>query len=174
MSVDDWFVKVSMGMLASTLLLSACQTTDDPREGGFVGGVGGLSSGAYEQRIQEREESLNRLEGIQDELEIQRAELENSQQQSLSTYQMEQQRVADLSSDTRTLAARLKTLNTRHEEQELSRKDLISRLEDLQGDIDYLATKDEANLRVEDLEKERGSLEEEYRLLLDIYREISQ
>lgn len=166
-------IRIYPGTLGA-LLLVGCQTTDDPREGGFIGGVGGLSSGAYEQRIQEREESLDRLQGIQEELETQRADLDNSHQQSLSAYQAEQQRVADLSGDTRELAARLETLKTRHAEQELERKEVISRLEELQDKIDVLATRDEASLRVEDLEKERNSLEEEYRLLLDIYREISQ
>ncbi len=161
-------------MLVSALLLSACQTTDDPRDGGLMGGVSGLSSGAYDRRIQEREDSLNRLKGIQDELETQHSDLEIRQQQSMSAYQLEQRRVAELSSDTRTLAARLQTLKTRHAEQERSRKDVIGRLQNLQGRIDNLATQDEANLRVEVLEKERSALEEEYRLLLDIYREISQ
>ena len=79
------------------LLLAGCQTTDDPREGGFIGGVGGLSSGAYEQRIREREQSLDRLQGIQVELDAQRAELEYSQQESLSAYRAEQQRIAEMS-----------------------------------------------------------------------------
>lgn len=161
-------------MLAAVLLLGACQTTDDPREGGLLGGVSGLSSGGYEKRIQEREASLQRLKDIEQELESQRSDLESRQQQSLSAYQLEQGRVADLSSDTRALGAQLQTLKTRHADQELSRNNLIRRLEDLQGKIDQLATQGEANLSLEALENERSMLEEEYRLLLDIYREISQ
>ena len=174
MKVNTQTALACIGMLTAAMLLSACQTTDDPREGGLLGGVSGLSSGAYENRIQEREASLQRLKDIEHELEAQRSDLESRQQHSLSAYQLEQRRVADLSSDTRTLGVQLQTLKTSHAEQERSRKNLISRLEDLQGKIDYLATQGEANLRLEALENERSMLEEEYRLLLDIYREISQ
>ena len=160
--------------LASALLLTACQTTDDPREGGFIGGVGGLSSGAYERRIQEREDSLERLKSIQRELEKQQSDLEHQQQQSLSAYQLEKQRVTDLSQKAQTLSTRLKAIEPRYEEQESARKKLIGHLDELQSSIDNLAIQDEASMRVEMLERERNALEDEYRLLLEIYREISQ
>jgi chromosome segregation ATPase len=41
----------------SILALSACNTTD-PAAGGFFGGVGGLSSGAYDKRIDDRKTTL--------------------------------------------------------------------------------------------------------------------
>ena len=42
-----------LGALAGALL-GGCATTDDPREGGLDGGLYGLSSGAYDRRIDER------------------------------------------------------------------------------------------------------------------------
>ncbi|MEM1005704.1 MAG: hypothetical protein AAGK26_09985, partial [Pseudomonadota bacterium] len=37
------------------LLLTACQTTTDPAEGGFFSGVSGIATGAYDQRIETAE-----------------------------------------------------------------------------------------------------------------------
>ena len=39
-------------------LLPACQTSDDPRDGGFVSGAQGLLTGTYEERQEEREKAL--------------------------------------------------------------------------------------------------------------------
>lgn len=37
------------------LLLTACQTTTDPAEGGFFAGVSGIATGAYDDRIEAAE-----------------------------------------------------------------------------------------------------------------------
>lgn len=36
------------------LLLAACSVSEDPADGGFLSGVSGLSSGTYDQRIDEK------------------------------------------------------------------------------------------------------------------------
>jgi chromosome segregation ATPase len=46
-----------VGILVLPWCLFGCATTDDPRQGGFVSGVVGLTSGGYEQRISDREHS---------------------------------------------------------------------------------------------------------------------
>ena len=51
------FPVAPVGALLLPLCLSGCATTDDPRQGGFVSGVVGLTSGGYERRISERERS---------------------------------------------------------------------------------------------------------------------
>ncbi len=51
-------------VVAASLLLAACQTTNDPSKGGFLSGVSALSSGAYEQRQAEKK---LQLEDSQDE-----------------------------------------------------------------------------------------------------------
>ncbi|MEM7043329.1 MAG: hypothetical protein AAF543_11015, partial [Pseudomonadota bacterium] len=40
------------------LLLAGCTTTDDPRQGGFFGGLAGIFGGAYEQGIADEKTAL--------------------------------------------------------------------------------------------------------------------
>lgn len=63
-----------LGMLAALLfpspLLAFCGgMPSDPRTGGFAGGLCGLSSGAYEKRLQQRRNELRTLEAAKADLE---------------------------------------------------------------------------------------------------------
>lgn len=45
-----------IALLCTTLLwLSACETTDDPREGGFVSGAINIADGGYQRRVDEKQ-----------------------------------------------------------------------------------------------------------------------
>lgn len=162
----------AVAMLA--IALSACQTTSDPREGGFFGGVHGISTGAYEQRIQEQEERLERLRQLQGDLDTERTALESRQQEQQSAYEREKARLTALATETRSLEAKLQTLHGTEKQQEGKRQDLLRRLGALQKKIDQTAGDATDHSQVDVLVGERDALEEEYRLLLDIYREISQ
>ncbi len=65
-------------VFASGAVLSGCCTgvSTDPREGGFAGGVCGGMTGAYDQRIFEREKKLSDLDAIGDSLNASIAENE--------------------------------------------------------------------------------------------------
>lgn len=167
----DW---MSKGLIGSVLALSltACKTTDDPREGGFIGGVQGLSSGAYERRIEEREERLERLRQLSEELDAQRMALEHQHQQSLSDFEREQARLATLSRDTEELERKLLSSRETEQAQQLQHRELLQRVQQLKQEIDRTVDIDHA--KADSLGAERDALEKEYRLLLDIYREISQ
>lgn len=167
-------VPTSLLLVAVVLCSTACQTSDDPREGGFIGGVQGLSSGRYEQRIQEREERLKRLQEMQRELETERTGLEEDQQEHLSAYQAEQEKLRDLSRQMQSLRGKLNALNTQHIDQERTRKGVLQKLDGLQQKLDQLAAQDSDGASLQEMTDERDALEEEYRLLLDVYREISQ
>jgi len=47
-----------LGGLLVALPLGGCQTSEDPAQGGFFSGLSGLSSGAYERRLQSRQAEL--------------------------------------------------------------------------------------------------------------------
>ena len=55
--------------LAATLALAACEVTDDPRRGGLVSGIWGLSTGAYDERLEERETRLEAERRSNEDLE---------------------------------------------------------------------------------------------------------
>jgi hypothetical protein len=42
-------------VLLASQLFTSCATSDDPREGGFVSGIVGLTTGTYQARIDEKE-----------------------------------------------------------------------------------------------------------------------
>jgi chromosome segregation ATPase len=50
--------------LGTTLALSACQTNQDPSQGGFLSGISNLNNGTYERRVQERQEALENEQDI--------------------------------------------------------------------------------------------------------------
>lgn len=166
--------RIPIGMLASLLALSltACKTTDDPRKGGFIGGIQGLSSGAYERRIEEREERLERLRQLREELDAERMGLQDQHQQGQSGYQREQARLSALSRDTAELERNLLSLRESEKVKQVQHRDLLQRVQRLKRQIDQTVAVDHSDAAA--LTAERDALEEEYRLLLDIYREISQ
>ncbi len=54
--------------ISTALLLTAC-VSDDPRQGGFFGGLAGLGSGTYEQRVADEEAAL-KLEKVRHQEEV--------------------------------------------------------------------------------------------------------
>ena len=67
-----WNSRLASGVL-SALILGGCTAdpTNDPRSGGFFGGVHGLAAGDYEMRQQalqgQRDDSLNQLRALREE-----------------------------------------------------------------------------------------------------------
>lgn len=55
--------------------LGACATNADPGQGGFISGVAGLSSGSYQQRIDERQAALEAEQAQQASLEARQQNL---------------------------------------------------------------------------------------------------
>ncbi|WP_171174639.1 hypothetical protein [Ruegeria sp. HKCCD8929] len=53
------------------LLLAACETTTDPAEGGFFSGVSGITSGAYDERIETAEADVAAAEARNEALAAQ-------------------------------------------------------------------------------------------------------
>ena len=78
------------------LLLVACATSNDPREGGFFGGVGGLSSGRYEERVQSRQSSLDSVRTARADLQAEQSSLESQKTASQRRLQTERKKLATL------------------------------------------------------------------------------
>ena len=61
--------KQSVFISATVLGLAGCASVStDPREGGLVGGVVGITGGAYDERTEQREDALETLDRIEDSL----------------------------------------------------------------------------------------------------------
>jgi len=61
-------------------IVSGCATTSDPRQGGFFGGLAGLSSGAYEERLKQRENDLAQQQSTHQDLTQESIKLKSNTQ----------------------------------------------------------------------------------------------
>lgn len=120
-------------------LLSACQTTTDPAQGGFVNGVSALSSGAYDQRIQARKGELSSLQQANARLEAINRDQNRSRaalRRQIGTAEQEYEQVnAEVSS----LQARLTQLKAQGQ-QGAKINSTQSRLNSLQGQANSIGS----------------------------------
>ena len=162
-------------MILAGLLVSACATTDDPSKGGFLGGVQGLSSGAYDKRIAEREERLRRLQEMQGELKTEQAGLTTEKQQKQARLKDLRRRLSRLDGEIEQLSldlnSRRSTLASDQARRDALARDLTALRTDIANAEQRAAAPDGS---VRQLEAERDRLEEEYRLLLDVYLGLGQ
>ncbi len=166
-----------------SVTLTACATTDDPRKGGFFGGIGGLSSGAYETRVQQRQDELNRQKNISDELKQESSSLENEARAKESELATEQKRLADMEEKLSALQADVDKLKARSEKQknDIAKikqkiKKARKRLSDQQAALDELdraggPAADPDRYKV--LEKERDKLADEFKKLQEYSKALS-
>ncbi len=98
------------GLVLVGLTLGACETSDDPAEGGFINGIAGLAGGGYDARIEEREQNLSAAEARQAELKAQLAGLQ-SQYSGLRLTLLQQR--SDIAASGKPIPAAVQTrLNT--------------------------------------------------------------
>jgi predicted nucleic acid-binding Zn-ribbon protein len=156
---------------AAVVTLGACQSNQDPAQGGFFSGISNLSNGTYDNRIKEREE---KLENAQDTNLQQTRTAERVAAQS-SDVQAERQkleaRYSAMQSDLNTLRKRLASA-------EKSNSSKAAKAAALQKEIDALAAKTQMlerdtftpdaakQARLDALRGERSALEREVDLLV--------
>ncbi len=170
---------------ALPLLLAACATSDDPREGGFFGGVGGLSSGRYEERVQSRQSSLDSVRTARAGLQAEQSGLESQKTASQRRLQAERKKFATLESETRDLSAKVGALKAEDAQRQAQIADLKQRIADLESRIQAASRSQGADalegsgapagdqdVRRQQLEAQRRQLEQEYRMLTDLYLKL--
>ncbi len=167
-------------------LLGGCATGDqDPRTGGILGGISGLSSGAYENRVKERQVRLEQLRATQSQLDAEKGQL--TQQQSAAYAQLEkdqtkvtamQSAIVKLEKSSKALTAqqgadrqRVAELQRRTADLKGKMKKQSSALDDLEGS--GLGDAD-VDLRRRQLEQQRVALAREYDLLMKMQVELAQ
>jgi len=127
-------------LMIPIFLFSACSSTDDPGKGGLFGGIHGISSGAYERRVEERERNLEALREIEKETQ--------NEQQALKKYkQTEQQRldklnaeVTKLTTQSDELALQIKARQSGTKKAQRKKQKLSQKLKDLTQQISHLKT----------------------------------
>ncbi|MBK1673083.1 hypothetical protein CKO35_07135 [Ectothiorhodospira shaposhnikovii] len=166
-------------------LLTACATSTDPREGGLLGGMQGLGSGAYEARVQEREARLEELRQTQRMLEGERDDLELRKAEQNRQVAAERARLSRLDADVSALDREVRTLSTQHGQGDRRVQELQARLAGLkqqmgqqQSALDALEGEGlgdtDADLKRRQLEQQRLALQKEYELLMQLSLELAR
>lgn len=162
---------------------TAFAESDNPREGGFFGGLIGLKSGAYDSRVQQRKDELSRQESINQDLKEKQNALEKEAKASEIELADEQQRLDDLDEDLASLESDVNNLNTKSGKQKneiaaIKRKikDQRQRMKSQQSALKALeraggSAADPDRYRV--LQQERKLLANEYKKLLEYSQTLS-
>lgn len=171
-------------IIVSVVSLTACAVSQDPSQGGFMGGLVGLSSGTYETRVQQRQDELNRQQNVNQVLREQSKALESEARARDFELSLEKERLAKMEGDLSRLESDVNHLAAKSSKQKAEITALKRRLEDqrrqLQSQQTALNELDRAGGSAADperyraLERERDRLAEEYRLLLEYSQSLSR
>jgi DNA repair exonuclease SbcCD ATPase subunit len=186
-SMYNWIKQLRSGLLlfALAIFCSGCASSTDPREGGFFGGVQGLQSGAYEERVQSREESLDRLRALQAELDAEQSSLGAEKRSLEEEVALERQNLTAMEQEVAGLEQSLDTYQADDTQKQQQINKLRSRLAELKttmqeqtSALDALEGSGTGNrdqdLRRRQLEEQRRALQEEFELLMDLSLELSK
>ncbi|MDG4549335.1 MAG: hypothetical protein P9F19_07840 [Candidatus Contendobacter sp.] len=152
-------------VLSGALILGGCATdpTNDPRSGGFFGGVRGLAAGDYDARQQilqgQRDDSLNQLRALREEGDA----LETERQMKASEVAAQRRQLSALKARNRELAGRINQLQYSKAATEQRTAELRRRQQQLTQDIQTFETQlDRGQLSAAQADSRRLSLERQY------------
>ena len=167
-------------------VLGGCATGDqDPRTGGLLGGLSGIGSGAYENRVKEREARLEQLRATQSQLDAEKSQLEQQQSAAYAQLGKDQAEVSAMQSEIAKLEKSSKTLTAQQGVDQQRVAELQRRITDLKGNMNKQASSLDAlegsglgdadvDLRRKQLEKQRDDMAREYELLMKMQVELVQ
>ena len=166
-----WTLRIASGVLSGALVLGGCAAdpTNDPRSGGFFGGVRGLAAGDYDMRQQalqgQRDDSLNQLSALQEEGEA----LETERQMKASEVAAQRRQLAALKARNRELAGRINQLQRSKAATEQRTAELRHKQQRLTRGIQEFETQlDRGQLTAAQADSKRLSLERQYDAIKDL------
>ena len=164
-------------------VLTACAVSNDPRQGGLFGGLHGLNSGAYDARVRDRQDELNRQQAVNQDLKEQSEALESEAQLRDYELTLEQQRVAKMERDLSNLESDVNLLKVKSDKQKSEIVALQRKIKDqkqkLKTQQSALAELDRAGGSAADPERyrvliqERDYLTMEYKNMLEYLKDFS-
>ncbi|MBK1646501.1 hypothetical protein CKO25_17985 [Thiocapsa imhoffii] len=156
------------------ILLAGCSTApnldNDPRSGGFFGGLAGVTRGDYKARQAERESALASVRGANMGLQQDNQALEQDRQRKQAEVARLKQQVAQLDDDIGSLSAKVAVLNQHGGSSQVTQ--LKQRVSELEHKTSTLKTRAE-NADTPALVKEKERLEKEYNAALQTYLVMS-
>jgi len=174
---------LSIGLFLLVLVAGCGPVSDNPREGGLAGYWHGTSSGAYEQRQQQRKELLNQEQQANQQLNQRSLALKQERELQDRKLIQEQKQVTSLEKKLNTLKANLGRLKLQSAQQKEEAAALVQQIEQTKLRLDQQkaaiaeldskggSSADPDRARV--LELERDRLADEYRKLNTYYQALS-
>jgi hypothetical protein len=166
------------------ITLSGCATTSDPREGGLFGGIKGITSGAYDDRIRQRQMQLAQQQETNIELREKSQVLERQVQLRHQELVAEQKRLVKLQDDLSQLESEVSALTAKSDRQKQDISALKQKTVKLRqriatqktnlADLDRAGGPQAAPERYKMLKNERDRLTDEYRNLLEYFKRLSE
>lgn len=163
-------LKIS-GSILGLLILGGCATdpTNDPRTGGFFGGVHGLAAGDYEVRQQElqgqRDETLDELRALREEGSY----LETERQMKAEEVAEQRHQLASLKAKNQALLNKINQLRRSKSITEQQTAELQRKQQRLTRDIQQFdAQLQQGQLSIQQAETRRLSLERQYDAIKDL------
>ncbi len=165
------------------LTLTACATSQNPREGGFIGGLQGIFGGTYDARIQKSQEDLSNQQSLNQGLKEESKSLDMEVRAHDLLLASEQDRLAIMEQDISKLESNVSLLTAKSDKQKVEMATLQRRIENqrirtksLQSairNLDQAGGSDSNPGRYQALKQERDRLDVEYRSLLEYYQTLS-
>jgi len=157
--------------------LTACAISNDPRKGGFIDGVVGISSGSYDARLQAKNRELERRQNVNQQLIEDSKTLDRQARQRENELVSERQRLNRMQGDLSRLETDVNRLQAKTRKQKsdiaslkgkisVHRKRLKSQ-ETALKELERSGGRDTDPERYLALEQERNRLSKEYRQLLE-------
>ena len=178
--------QVFIGFICLGFCFGGCAGKDyDPREGGFFGGVAGLSSGGYKDRVQEREARLEQLRATQQQLAAEQIGLEGQKSAALAQVGKDKGKVSSMQAEIAALEKKSTALAKKEGADKGRIAELQKRTAELKKQMARQSTSldalegsglgdQEVDLRRKQLEQQRNALRREYELLMKMQMELAR
>jgi chromosome segregation ATPase len=129
--------KFIFSVIFPLVLTSACQTTDDPKQGGLMNAIHGINSGAYDRRIETRETQLQQEQGEYNELAALAERLQQERAQVAAELDRLSDRLASLDRSIAQSRSRIIREGNRSRTEKLQLQNAEKKLKQAQTDLKH-------------------------------------
>jgi hypothetical protein len=105
---------IVISLFSVGLLIGCANQPTDPREGGLLGGISGLQTGAYDARVREREERLESMRAIEQQMAAERTDLDAQRATRQQQVAAERRRLSELNTEVASLSKTVDDLAAEH------------------------------------------------------------
>lgn len=163
--------------LVVVVFISGCASSpnmnNDPRSGGLLGGVTGLMQGDYDARVQQRQNSVDRLNQTKALLSQQSSDLEQQKLSKSKELEAIRNQVDALGKDIEGLSAKIASAKKLSKANELKKQQLLAKKNALQHDLSSIQGEmDNQQLSVKEAEEKKDRLQEEYKKLTKLFNDL--